>query len=182
MEEAFFLQTEETGGMHTAPGVRILLYALAKLIGAQTILETGYDAGYTTRALALTGARVTGIDNLSEYAEFDDAAHAMLADYDNVTLIEGDAQEYLYYHEDESFDLIFIDDWHKKEYVRGEANAVERVLRSGGIAVFHDTVYHQHLGDIMDEGFKGWQRLDLPAPSPVSGGDMGITVLRKPKA
>ena len=60
-------QDVEAGGANTPPEARLFLYSLAKMIRAKDILETGYDAGYTTLALAMTGAHVDAIDNLSEY-------------------------------------------------------------------------------------------------------------------
>jgi len=179
MDRAFFRQDEDSGGIHTAPDARILMYALAKLIGARKIVETGYDAGYTTRALALTGARVIGIDNLAEYGNVDAGARAMLAEYDNVTLVKDNALAYLMNCESWSVDLVFIDDMHQPEYVGREANEVERILRLGGIAVFHDTAHISGLMSVVNERFAGWQRLDLPAISPANGVNYGITVLRK---
>lgn len=158
-----FTQTVVSGGMNTAPEARLLLFALATLTYAQMILETGYDAGYTTEVLALTGANIIAIDNDSEYPEVKAEAKERLSKYPNCTLLHIDAMKYLINVPDDSFDLIFVDDDHFPPHVAGEIVEVKRILRTGGIAVFHDTENDESLKRVVNEGLAGWEILHLPA-------------------
>ena len=176
---AHYHQDFESGGANTPSAARLLLAALARLLDAQDVLETGYDAGTTTEALASVGGRVFGIDNLREYAAADAIARERLAGYENVTLVNTDALTYLQDQDDASFDLIFIDDRHSAEHVRAEAIEVRRVLRPGGIAAFHDTIYCS-LWAVVEDVFGDWQRIELPCPSPRMGRDFGLGLVRKP--
>ncbi len=175
-----FSQTVISGGMHTAPEARLLLFALATLIYAQDILETGYDAGYTTEILAMTGANVTAIDNGSEYPEVKAEAEERLSRYHNCRLLHIDAIQYLRDVPDSSFDLIFIDDDHWPPHVKDEIVEVRRILRPSGIVVFHDTEKDETLKRVVNEGLQGWEIMNLPAWS-TSGvvTNYGLTVGRK---
>ena len=121
LEHATQPLTVESGGMHTTPALRLLLLSLALLSEARTILETGYDGGYTTRILAATGAHVVGVDNGSEYPGVKQDAADMLACYPNVELVWMDALAYLLQAPADSFDLVFIDDAHQLQHVSEEA-------------------------------------------------------------
>jgi len=175
-----FTQRYESGGKHTAPEARLILLALASAMRARLVVETGYDAGYTTEALALSGAKVLAVDNLHEYAEADAEARRRLAAYSNVRLSNGDALEFLRGLEDGTVDLIFVDDHHAEAHVRAEALEVRRVLRPGGVAVFHDTTAFCGIWNAVSDGLIGWEKVRLPAPSPHNGVDYGITIARKP--
>lgn len=184
-----FTQTIHSGGSYTPPGNRLLLAALAVSLGAKDILETGYDAGVTTLALAMTGARVVAIDNGYEYASVKTHAREILQPYPNVELVTEDALVYLVGCLDASFDLIFIDDCHWPEYTRCEILTIQRVLRPGGFAVFHDTL-SAGLWTVLETHFPAtWPRLNLPSlqdwpgyagnPGAV-GADFGLGLVRKP--
>lgn len=174
-----FDQPEWSGGSHTAPELRLLLFALAYSLRATRIIETGYDAGMTTVVLAETGAEVVGIDNGEEYPNVKGAATERVKEYPNIELIEGDALEYLRSQADNSIDFIFIDDAHHYNWVLTEALEVKRILRPGGLAAFHDTT-ECNIWEIIDNVFADWQRIELPAISPGLSRDMGVGVVRKP--
>ena len=177
-----FTQPKEvfTGGIHTPPECRLLMYALAKAARANMIVETGYDAGYTTMALAETGAEVWAVDNLSEYAIADVFARPLLAPYPKVTLHLSDALVFIKGLEDESVDLIFVDDNHDYDHVEKEAIEVKRILRPGGIALFHDVLEYEKIGKVIFEVFSEWQVMMLPCVSPVFQRDFGLGLVRKP--
>ena len=178
-----FTQTEETGGANTPPESRLLLFALAVSIRAKDILELGFDLGYTTRVLALTGARVVGVDNNQDYPSFKGVPNEQLAAYPNITTVAMDTLAYLKDVPDNSFDLIFVDDSHQPEHVAAEATRVYHILRPGGIAAFHDTKNPVDNGQMIDRIFADWQRLHLPAISPYRGQlgcDYGLSIVRKP--
>src|SRR3990167_7818460 len=102
----------EAGGVNNPPETRLLMCCLIKFIDAKNVLELGYDFGYTTEALALSGANVIGIDNLSEYRDVKPAAIERLSKCENVTLLEREALDYLKEQEDGAFGFIFVDDNH----------------------------------------------------------------------
>src|SRR3990167_5815744 len=118
----------ESGGFNNPPETRLLMCCLVKLIDAKNVLELGYDAGYTTEALACTGVSVIGIDNLSEYQGVKDGAAERLSKYPNATLLTRDALEYLREQEDSVFDFIFVDDSHDLEHVQLETVELKRVV------------------------------------------------------
>jgi hypothetical protein len=84
-------QTEESGGVNNPPELRLFLLSLAMLLRAQRVVETGYDAGRTTLALALSGADVCGVDDLSEYRDVEVSARELLAGFGNVQMVRADA-------------------------------------------------------------------------------------------
>jgi predicted O-methyltransferase YrrM len=172
-------QTEPYGGMHTAPELRLLLLLLARLHRAKDIIETGYDAGYTTLALSWSEAEVLAVDNLSEYPEADHVAKALLSARNNVTCVNENALMALFNRPDESVDLIFIDDNHRPVHVRTECHEVRRILRPGGIAVFHDTTVGQ-LQEVVEEMFDDWHKIFFSAFSPGADYDCGFGIVRKP--
>jgi predicted O-methyltransferase YrrM len=173
-----FTQVAHSGGIHTAPEARLILFALAVGIRAKDILELGSDAGATTLALSMSGAQVTGVDNRSEYPDVKPTAEAQVAPYPNCKIVYKDALEFLRESPDNAYDLIFVDDDHKMDHVREEAIEVRRVLRAGGFVAFHDTVIH-NLWQVIEEVYPDWQRINLPAISPSAGSDYGIGLVRK---
>ena len=178
-----FEQEEYSGGLWTTPGNRLLLLGLAVSMGAEDILELGYDAGVTTEIFAMSGAkRVVGVDNLSEYGGVEPKARQRLSIYPNVELHNGDALDYLHACSDESFDIIFIDDYHGLQHVMAEAQEVRRVLRPGGFAIFHDTIIHA-LWEAIATVLPDWQQIELPSmqrKAPYQDQDFGMGLVRKP--
>jgi predicted O-methyltransferase YrrM len=180
LDYATQLPTEAySGGIHTPPETRVLLLMVAHAMRAKRIIETGYDAGMTTRLLADSGASVLGIDNLAEYPAVDKYAREILKDYPNVELLCDDAHQALRGEPSESVDLIFVDDRHKPTHVNRVAWEVKRVLKPGGIAAFHDVKY-ANLMPVINEVFEGWQMIVLPAISPEGQSDLGLALVRKP--
>ena len=174
-------QKDTSGGIHVPAEMRLLLSCLARLMHFETIVETGYDAGFTTLALSLSGASVTAVDNLTEYPYIDETARAMLNEYDNVELRMSEALTFLKQLDDESIDMAFIDDWHSPDHVEREAIELIRVLRPGGVAAFHDVRAEElYLWNAIISILPGWESIQLPAVSPRSGRDYGFALLRKP--
>jgi predicted O-methyltransferase YrrM len=162
----------------------MLLASLALSLKAEDILETGYDAAWTTMALAWTGAsNIVAIDNLSEYQKTEPKAREMLSAYPNVTLLNQDALEYLRNSEDLAWDFIFIDDNHATDHVRLECMEVDRILRPGGIVAFHDTISHE-LWAVANTALPDcYQRIEIPCIQVVgqaNGLDFGVGIFRKP--
>lgn len=174
-----FTQTHFTGGVHTPPETRLLLYSLAVSMRAKRVLELGYDAGYTLMAMAMSGAECVGVENYGDTGAAKGIAEEMLAEYDNVTLVNQEATAFLEAQPDESFDLIFVDDSHDYHHVAIEINNIRRILTPSGIAVFHDVI-ECGLWVLIERDFSDWQRIMLPAISPYENRDFGIGVVRKP--
>lgn len=174
-----FTQETFTGGIHTAPETRLLLYSLAVGMRAERVLELGYDAGHTLMAMAMSGAECVGVENYGDTGAARGVAEEMLAEYDNVTLVNQEATAFLEAQPNESFDLIFVDDSHDRNHVAIEINNIRRILTPGGIAVFHDVI---ECGPwtLIEHDFSDWQRILLPAISPYAQTDFGIGVVRKP--
>jgi SAM-dependent methyltransferase len=170
-----------SGGVNTPPEARLLLYSLAKLVRAKDIIETGYDAGYTTRVLAQTGATVLAIDDGSEYPEVKQVARDILRPYSNVVIVNADALSILRDLKPNIADLIFIDDLHNYEHVKLEAIECRRLIRPGGIVAFHDTnVVDIH--KVISTVFHDWEYVtDIPCYSPYTKMNYGIGFASKPR-
>ena len=156
------------------------MFSLVVGLRANDVLELGYDAGATLEALALTGAeRVVGVDNLTEYAYVESEAVKRLAPYPNVKMLQREAVEYLNSLPDESVDFVHVDDSHEVDHVFLEAVQLRRVLRPGGIALFHNDGT-QGLWDVLQRAYKDWGWVRLPAVSPYNGLVPDLGLVRKP--
>jgi predicted O-methyltransferase YrrM len=181
-----------SGSSYVTGANRLMLLGLALSMNAKDILETGYNTGYTTFTLALSGARVVGIDNEFEQPSLKHIVLERAKQFPNVELVQDDALVYLTMAKDKSFDFVFIDDCHWAEYTRMEIHQVRRILRHGGCVVFHDT-HFAHIWDVIEEEFPvAWQRINLPSIQGQSeayrgraymkGKDLGLAIVRKPMA
>lgn len=184
------LQWIHSGGIHTSCESRLIMLLLVLASNSKEIVETGFDCGHTTAALAMSGAHVVGIDNNSEDPWTKAVAQQSAASVQgrNIDLYEGDALEYLRGLEDNSIDMLFIDDDHSPEHVLGECKEAQRVVREDGFIIFHDTQFsHQNdskssykpVWGLVNEFFAQWQRIDLPARSPSTGEECGLGIIRK---
>lgn len=158
-------------GTYTGPAVRLLLIAIGNLIETKDILELGTGEGFTALCLAtIPGARVTTVDKKTP-----NSLPEILKGLKNVTFVQQDALEFLRAQADESYDLIFVDDDHRREHVHREAFHVRRTLRPEGMAVFHD-VRLFGLEEVIRAVFG--PVLILPDVRP-EGRDLGIALVRK---
>ena len=170
-----------SGGSHTPNDLRLLLYALTKLQRCETVCELGFDAGSTSVLLCETGAYVYAVDNSKEYPEVKPYAIQRLASYENCTIVLGDALKFLENCADDMLELIFVDDYHHVDHVRKECQQIRRVLKSGGIAAFHDIYLGDgDMWDMIKEELAGWWLLPLNAYSPDSGVNFGVGLAKKP--
>src|SRR3990167_7241928 len=176
-----------SGGIHVPAINRLLLFCLARIIDAKIIIETGYDAGYTTEALALTGAQIVGLDNLSEYPGAETIAQPKLEKYSNITLLHDDALEYLKSREADSIDLIFIDDDHSEDHVKNEILEARRIVSAGGVIVLHDVFMIPHIKVHANRILHGFDKILIPNISPVTAvtvpalmGNCGMGIYMKP--
>ena len=83
-----------------------------------------------------------------------------------------------------SIDFIFVDDDHEIVHVRDETYEIMRVLRPGGLAVFHDVYFIPGLLDSIVNAIRevdaSWQRIDLQSPSALDGRELGLLIVKKP--
>lgn len=175
-----FKQQLVSGGINTPPEARMLMLALVMLTDAQDVLETGYDAGHTTFALAMSGKNITAIDNGSEYPGVKDYAKNLLKSRSNTTMLTGDALAFMCNAPDNSFDFIFVDDNHAVSHVALETDQVVRILRSGGLVAYHD-VNINGIGEMVDSKLVGWRNLGrLRCWSEFNNSNFGIGIYQKP--
>ncbi len=176
-----FTQDEPfSGGIHTSPEQRLFILALCMMTKRKNILETGYDAGFTLRALALTGEKIVGIDNGSEYPGVKKTSNEVLKKYPNVESLKSEALTYFSQLENASLDFIYIDDNHGLEHVKKECEDIKRVLAPGGVAAFHDTKYAK-IWPIVKDVFQGWEMINLSSFSSYLKLDVGLGLVRKPE-
>lgn len=173
-----FTQEHYSGGVNTAPEGRMLLLALAISLRAKKIVELGFDAGFTTEALACSGADIFALDSGPQAGTME-----RLGQWTNIHPLVCDALVYLGSLETDSIDLIFVDDDHTLAHVQAETAQVRRVVRPGGIAVFHDVRYFPAFWPMLTAELRGWECISLPAiANNVQLGiiDFGLGVFRKP--
>lgn len=140
---------------HTTTHYGQLLYGLARVIGANNILEIGLAQGWTSGFLAwavkenntrygMTG-KFYGLDIADK--SWIQKAHDEAGLPTEIIRHEKGSVDFLEHPElwpaawqKESFDLIFIDGWHNVEYVKKETNLVYPLLKGNGngYLVHHD--------------------------------------------
>lgn len=126
-------------GMQISAGEGKLLYLLAKMIGAQRILEIGCFMGYSAicmaRALPQGGELIT-LEASEEYADL--AEQHFEAAQLPIALRRGKALEQLSQLQSETFDLIFIDA--DKPNYTNYLQATLPLLRTGGLMIGDNTL------------------------------------------
>ena len=125
------------------PETARLLSVLTKLIKPKRILEVGCAIGYSSaimsQGLAPNGEIIT-IEYDAKTAEIarNNIKKAGLSD--KITVVEGDAKDYLsYIDEDESFDIVFLDG-PKAHYLFMLDDAV-RLLKKGGLLISDNILF-----------------------------------------
>jgi len=173
---AYVRQDFASGGIHTSPEVRMLMYSLCVGLRAKEVLELGFDQGYTTMALAASGAHVVGVD-----IAMTDLARTMVSGYPNCELVREEAEHFLVQAQDNFYDLVFVDDHHREDHVRSEAEMLRNKIKPGGIIVFHDVLFHSYIWTIIESVYSDWQKICLPCISlMLTDRDMGLGLVRRP--
>lgn len=137
-------------GLHPiSQGVSAALTALAKAIGARTVVEVGTAYGASALAL-LAGMTADGVlTSIDPEAENQLPARRFLtkAGYPSsrCRLIAGNPLEVLPKLRDAAYDIVFVNG-DKLEYVEYVASAA-RLLRSGGSLLIHDVLWHNSVAD-----------------------------------
>ena len=125
------------------PETARLLSVLTKLIKPKRILEVGCAIGYSSAIMSqglAPNVEIITIEYDSKTAEIarNNIKKAGLSD--KITVVEGDAKDYLsYIDEDESFDIVFLDG-PKAHYLFMLDDAV-RLLKKGGLLISDNILF-----------------------------------------
>jgi predicted O-methyltransferase YrrM len=121
------------------------LQVLVTVARAQRILEIGTSNGYSTLWLARAARAVGGRVTTVERSEFKIALarvnfeHSGMSDV--ITLVHGQAGEFLAHAADASFDFVFLDS-ERSEYPRWWQD-LNRILAPGGLCVADNALSHR---------------------------------------
>ena len=160
----------------------IVLYTLARTIGAQSIVELGTYAGHSTNYLAeaarYNGGRVDAVDLVRWWGGVLRGQAITLRNRMVVRQHKMDALKYLESRSDDSIDFIFEDTNHGWNNTYQLIMTGTRKLRSGGIMVVHDVAVTGVEGCDVDMAIES-SGLDFHSFK-VFPGEQGLAVWRKP--
>lgn len=130
--------------LNITPETGEFLSVLVRFGTARRVLEIGTSNGYSTLWLAEAAAAIDGHVTTLEYAEDKVAmAHATFARSGlaaHITLVPGDAGQWLAQAGADSIDLLFLDS--DREQYAGWWPQLRRVLRPGGLLVVDNATSH----------------------------------------
>lgn len=130
--------------LNITPDTGEFLSVLVRFGNARRVLEIGTSNGYSTLWIAEAAAAIDGHVTTLEYAgdkvamARDTFARSGLAD--RITLVHGDAGQWLAQAADASIDLLFLDS--DREQYAGWWLQLRRVLRRGGLLVVDNATSH----------------------------------------
>ncbi|KOQ64828.1 methyltransferase [Stenotrophomonas maltophilia] len=130
--------------LNITPDTGEFLSVLVRFGNARRVLEIGTSNGYSTLWIAEAAAAIDGHVTTLEYAgdkvamAHDTFARSGLAD--RITLVHGDAGQWLAQAADGSIDLLFLDS--DREQYAGWWPQLRRVLRRGGLLVVDNATSH----------------------------------------
>lgn len=142
----FKLATSQKVGFEEMSSPAFLLAfvnAIAKMIGARTVLEIGTFIGHSAMHFARMVGEGGHVTTLEVYKEFAEIARRNFAENDfgdRITLIEGDASASLTKFPKRSFDLVFIDG-NKQSYL-DYARSAEELITDKGVIIVDDVFFH----------------------------------------
>ncbi|MBW8775763.1 MAG: O-methyltransferase [Stenotrophomonas sp.] len=130
--------------LNITPDTGEFLSVLVRFGTARRVLEIGTSNGYSTLWLAEAAAAIDGHVTTLEYAEDKvEMAHATFARSGlaaHITLVPGDAGQWLAQAGADSIDLLFLDS--DREQYAGWWPQLRRVLRPGGLLVVDNALSH----------------------------------------
>ena len=121
--------------------------SLIKMIGATNVLEIGVFEGETSVKMieALPyGGKYTGID-INDYLKHDLRTFGA-----EVEFILGESIKVMQGMKPKQFDFIFVDGDHSWANILLEFKEVERMIKSGGIMAYHDTIHIPDVKKLME--------------------------------
>ena len=177
--------------MASSPVGLRFLQILVKLSGASRVIEIGAFIGLSAMSMARVlpkDGQVVTIEKFHHFAEICRQNFARNGLADRIKLLEGDAFELIErLPKNELFDIMFIDG--NKERYAHYFQALEPLLRPGGLAIVDDCLFH---GDVLNAkpktekgigvkavldiaaDLKGWLRLAVPIGN-------GVMLMVKPE-
>lgn len=115
------------------------IFGIALGMRSRRILELGVRDGNTTlpflMAMQLTGGMVHSVD--LEPTSFQ--CPADLRVYWQFS--QSDAIAWLESHQQEQYDIVYIDDWHSYPHVKRELDFVQNMVSPSGVILLHDLMY-----------------------------------------
>jgi predicted O-methyltransferase YrrM len=157
----------------TEPWIQQVVAGLLLASGASTVLETGGFRGITSAWLALTLERMGGgslyvadID-LQRANDIGDRLRSLSIPNVQATVHAVDVMRWIPQFNDQTFDLVWLDDDHQDHHVRSEITALWPKMKPGGLIVGHDVWGSCNLQRVFKH-FGGYA-IDLPRLGPAGG-------------
>ena len=120
------------------------LAVLVRIAAAQRVLEIGTSNGYSTlwlaEAASATGGAVTTVERADEKVKLARANFARAGLARLITVVHGDAGQFLRQAGESAYDLVFLDS--ERGQYPGWWTDLRRVLRMGGILVVDNATSH----------------------------------------
>jgi len=150
--------------------VASFLYSLLRMTGGRRVLETGCSRGFSTSFLATAvtdngDGRVISIDadHLFHLWEGSEVEPAITFINGNSLDVVGQVRELL---NGELFDLLFLDSLHTYAHLMAEIMLYERLLKTGGMIILHDTIFYDCLAPVVMQLSEcaRYEVITLPSP------------------
>jgi len=157
------------------------------MTGVKRVLETGCSRGFSTSFLATAvtdngGGKVITIDADPIFHLWEGSGVESAISFINGNSLDvvGQVRNLL---NGEMFDLLFLDSLHVYAHLMAEIMLYERLLKTGGIIVLHDTLFYDCLAPVVLQ-LSECQRFDvitLPSPRTHANGARcpGVTIATK---
>jgi len=167
--------------------VASFLYSLLRMTGGKRVLETGCSRGFSTSFIATAvtdngdGSVITiDADDLFHLWEGSEIEPAITFINANSLDVIDQVRELL---NGEMFDLLFLDSLHTYTHLMAEIMRYERLLKTGGMIVLHDTIFYDCLAPVVMQLSEcpRFEVITLPSPRKHAYGTRcpGVTIATK---
>lgn len=157
------------------PQVGILISALIDIHECEEVLEIGVFKGATSMSMIWDGINYTGID-IEDHRE-----NVVKQEMKGQKFILGNSLDVIPKLPAHHYDLIFIDGNHEYKHVMEEFKLCERVIKKGGLILFHDTIGILDVKRVIDyiKQFNHFEVLTLRTPAIEGRGlGSGLTIVK----
>lgn len=158
---------------NSEPEVGELIKALINIHSCENVLEVGVFKGATS--LSMMGVNYTGID-IEDHRE-PEVKKAMKPH----KFILGSSLDIIPTFTEKAFDLIFIDSVHEFDHCMAEFKLCERIIKPGGLMVFHDSLKFPGVAEVMQyiKRFAHFDVINLRTPDHEGrGGASGVSIVK----